>query len=129
MAEQMGHLTSLYETSDAGRQEVDERLSVLAGAVEQLVDRIQGENTADTTLQRLAAGQERLAQALESGVGQGGGSGDMDAEARMRLRSMDVQLLRILEDMASGRQEMLDDLRSDIHQLTRSVEALGGGRR
>lgn len=129
MAEQMNTLTTLYETSDAGRQEVDERLAVLAGSVEKLVTRIEGEDSADATLQRLAAGQERLATALESRVGQGGGSGDMDAEARMRLRSMDVQLLRILEDMASGRQEMLDDLRADIHQLTRSVEALGGGRR
>ena len=46
----------------------------------------------------------------------------------MRLRSMDVQLLRILEEMASGRQEMMDDLRSDIHNLTRAIEALGRGR-
>lgn len=130
MAEQMSALTTLYEESDLSRGVVDERLAGLASAVERLVQRIEGENAADATLQRLAAGQERLAEALETRVSQGGGGGgEMDAEARMRLRSMDVQLLRILEDMASGRQEMLDDLRADIHQLTRAVEALGGGRR
>jgi hypothetical protein len=125
----MNSLTSLYESSELSRGIVDERLSGLATAVERLVERIEGENTAETTLKRVAAGQERLAEALESRISQGGGGGgEFDAEARMRLRSLDVQLLRILEDMASGRQEMLDDLRSDIHQLTRAVEALGGRR-
>jgi hypothetical protein len=128
MAEQMDALTTLYETSDMSRNVVDERLAVLANSVEKLVERIEGENAADATLQRLAAGQEKLADAIQARVGEGGGGGEMDAEARMRLRSMDVQLLRILEDMASGRQEMLDDLRADIHQLTRAVEALGGRR-
>ncbi len=127
MAEQMSALATLYEESELSRGVVDERIGGLANAVEALVQRIEGENAADATLQRLAAGQERLAEALEARVSQGGG-GETDAETRMRLRSMDVQLLRILEDMASGRQEMLDDLRADIHQLTRAVEALGGRR-
>ncbi|MDU8943249.1 biopolymer transporter ExbB [Ovoidimarina sediminis] len=124
MAEQMDALTTLYESSDASRNLVDERLSNLAASVERLVERIEREDTAEATLARLAAGQERLAAALESGVG---GGGETDAEARMRLRSMDVQLLKILEELASGRQEMMDDLRADIHNLTRAVEALGRG--
>ena len=127
MAEQMDGLMTLYETSDASRHVVDERLGLLADSVEKLVTRIEREDTAEATLSRLATAQERLAAAIESGVGGGGGGGETDAEARMRLRSMDVQLLRILEEMASGRQEMLDDLRADIHNLTRAVEALGRG--
>ena len=128
MAEQMDGLSKLFEASEYSRGVVDDRIAGLADSVERLVHRIEGEDTAEGTLQRLAMGQERLAEVLENRVGSEGG-GEMDAEARMRLRSLDVQLLRILEDMASGRQEMLDDLRADIHQLTRSVEALGGGRR
>ena len=127
MAEQMDALSTLYEASDASRAVVDERLGMLATSVERLVERIESEDASEATLNRLAAGQERLAEALESRVGQGGGGGETDAEARMRLRSMDVQLLRILEEMASGRQEMLDDLRTDIRNLTRAVEALGRG--
>ena len=127
MAEQMDGLMTLYEASDASRGVVDERLGLLADSVEKLVARIEREDTAEATLSRLATAQERLAAAIESGTGHGGGGGETDAEARMRLRSMDVQLLRILEEMASGRQEMLDDLRADIHKLTRAVEALGRG--
>ncbi|MEM9344723.1 MAG: biopolymer transporter ExbB [Pseudomonadota bacterium] len=127
MAQQIDSLTSLYEQSDASRAVVDERLGNLADAVDRMVTRIEGEGQAEATLQRLAAGQERLAEALQAQAGSGGG-GEADAESRMRLRSMDVQLLRILEEMASGRQEMMDDLRSDIHNLTRAIEALGRGR-
>ncbi len=128
MAEQMDSLQKLYEGSEYSRGVVDDRIASLADSVERLVHRIDGEDNAAASMQRLAMGQERLAEALENRVGSEGG-GEMDAEARMRLRSLDVQLLRILEDMATGRQEMLDDLRADIHQLTKSVEALGGGRR
>ena len=47
-----------------------------------------------------------------------------DAESRMRLRSIDVQLLRILEEISAGRQESLADLRGDISALTASVRQL-----
>jgi hypothetical protein len=45
----------------------------------------------------------------------------IDAESRMRLRSIDVGLLRILEEMAAGRQEVVQDLRADMAELIRAV--------
>ena len=47
----------------------------------------------------------------------------LDAEARMRLRSIDVQLLRVLEEMAAGRQETVSDLRADIALLTQTIRS------
>jgi hypothetical protein len=38
---------------------------------------------------------------------------------------MDIQLLRILEEMSAGRQESIADLRSDLAQLTRAVRQIG----
>ena len=73
------------------------------------------------TLERIAEGQDRLVAALGSGEG----GGQADAESRMRLRSIDVQLLRILEEMSAGRQESLADLRSDIANLTAAIRQLG----
>lgn len=49
-----------------------------------------------------------------------------DSESRMRLRSIDGQLLKILEELAVGRQESVVELRADIRELTRAVRALGG---
>jgi hypothetical protein len=72
-------------------------------------------------LRRIAEGQEKLLEALQSGEGSGG----TDPESRMRLRSIDVQLLRILEEMSAGRQETLTDLKTDISQLTAAIRQLG----
>ena len=69
------------------------------------------------------ASREKLVAALLDG----GGGGGSDAESRMRLRSIDVQLLRILEEMAAGRQETLTDLKTDIGQLTNAIRQLGRG--
>ncbi|MEL6643225.1 MAG: biopolymer transporter ExbB [Pseudomonadota bacterium] len=129
MAQQMEGLKALYESSDASRHAIDERIGALVASVETLTRG--GEGGQDKALARIAAGQERMIQLLEAGAGQGTGvtsTAEPDTEARMRLRSMDVQLLRILEELTAGRQEMLGDLRSEINQLTRAVEALGRGR-
>lgn len=68
------------------------------------------------------ADRERAAEALRDA-----GGPHVDAESRMRLRSIDVQLLRILEEMAAGRQESLTDLRSDLAALTKAIRQLGRG--
>ena len=48
----------------------------------------------------------------------------------MRLRSIDVQLLRILEEMAAGRQESVAELRGELASLNRALRQsvrMGGG--
>jgi hypothetical protein len=122
MAEQMEAVQRVLEQAEVGRVSMDMRLSELAGAVTRLGDNLgqgHGQDAALTdALMRLAEGQERLAEALgthERGEG-------LDAESRMRLRSMDVQLLRILEEISAGRQDTMAELRTDLAALTRAVE-------
>jgi hypothetical protein len=62
-------------------------------------------------LQRIAAAQERVAHLLENRDTESGG---MDAETRARLRSIDTQVLRILEDLAAGRQDLVTEIRQDL---------------
>jgi hypothetical protein len=45
----------------------------------------------------------------------------------MRLRSIDVQLLRILEEISAGRQESIADLRADLTALTTAIRSLSRG--
>lgn len=75
-------------------------------------------------LLRMAEGQDRMLALMETQAEEGGGTGT-DAESRMRLRSIDVQLLRILEEMAAGRQESLAELRMDLAQLTKAIRQSG----
>jgi hypothetical protein len=122
MADQMEAVQHLLHQAEVGRIATDARLENLAHAVSGLRDTLgagggqQAELTA--ALLQLAEGQERLAQALSS---QERGEG-LDAESRMRLRSMDVQLLRILEEISAGRQDTMAELRTDLAALTRAIE-------
>lgn len=68
---------------------------------------------------RIAEGQDRMIALIDRDAGLGA-----DAEARMRLRSIDVQLLRILEEIAAGRQESIADLRADLGALTQAIRQL-----
>ncbi|MBV1866552.1 MAG: biopolymer transporter ExbB, partial [Marinosulfonomonas sp.] len=119
---QMDALQDLFVQSDVSRSIVDERLGTLAEAVDGLVRRMQpGADTA--VLERIALGQEQML-AVMAERGEESSGAHVDAESRMRLRSIDVQLLRILEEMAAGRQESLADLRSDLSTVNKSVRAL-----
>lgn len=71
--------------------------------------------------ERLIASQERVAEILASRDEEAGG---LDAETRARLRSIDTQVLRILEDLSAGRQDMVTEIRQDIAQLTEALRAV-----
>lgn len=115
----MMSLQSLFAQSDEGRAETDQKLHNLADTMARLAEKLDREDKSAEAMNRVAEGQERLVELL-SQQGAAGGDG-MDAESRMRLRSIDVQMLRILEEMAAGRQESLAELRKDIDVLVRSI--------
>ena len=125
MAEQMTGLRELFEASEASRAMMDDRVGRLTDAVEILVARVADDGETGAMLARIADTQARIAELLEQQGRHDGGISGTDAESRMRLRSMDVQLLRILEEMSAGRQETIADLRSDLAQLTRAVRQIG----
>lgn len=120
MAGQMEQLQLLYTQSDASRSMADARITELAEAVMRLTRHMEADNGQNAALARIADGQERLIEALSGAEG----GAHSDAESRMRLRSIDVQLLRILEEMSAGRQESMADLKSDIGALTTAIRQL-----
>ena len=119
MAEQMEAMQQMFVQSDVSRSMVDERLGELSGSIERMTHQMQHGDAENSALERVAAGQERLITHLET-LG-GGGEGGMDAESRMRLRSIDVQMLRILEEISAGRQESMAELRTDISALAQAL--------
>jgi hypothetical protein len=123
LGEQLEALHMMFAKSDNARSKLDVKIDRLADSIAQLVERGDGGETAGA-LMRVAEGQERLIKVL----GERGSDG-IDAESRMRLRSIDVQLLRILEEISAGRQETVADLRGEIASLTRVMRAVrpGGG--
>ena len=138
-------LQTLYAQAEAAREGSDDKIGELAQAMRKLakgldsgagqteaLDRLaEGQTVAldrlaegqTVALNRLAEGQERLIVAMTGAES----SAYADAESRMRLRSIDVQLLRILEEISAGRQESIADLRADLTALTTAIRALSRG--
>ena len=120
MADRMDQMQALFTEVSQGREAANDQLSQLAHAVGTLSDQLGRGAGADA---QVVESQNRLASALE-GMAEDG-TGNFDAESRMRLRSMDVQMLRILEEISAGRQESMGELRADIAQLTKAIRLMG----
>lgn len=130
VARQLESLQGLFVQADVSRNLAEERLGSLAEAVKDLSAKVQTSvqtqdllaqiaGTQTGLLTRIAVSQESYAPILAKSDEEGA-----DAESRMRLRSIDVQMLRILEEISAGRQESVADLRSDIAALTNAVRQL-----
>lgn len=119
LGEVMDTMHMMMGQNETDRTVTDERFASLAAALEQMAQNSTA-NANTALLERVAAGQEALIQKLDDN-----GMDGIDAESRMRLRSIDVQMLRILEEMTAGRQESIGDLRGDIVNLTNAIKGRG----
>jgi len=123
MTEQFDALNTTFIESDQSRAAVDEKLGALAASVERLSQKVSEDANINATLARIAEGQENLIAAINAVTARPMSDAEaMEAETRSRLRSIDVQLLRILEELTAGRQESTTELRRDLARLTRVIE-------
>lgn len=133
LAGQMEGLQALQAQAEAGRGLLDGRLGGLGQSLDRLATRLEAQSGDSAFLQRMAEGQDRLAEALArlaegqerltatlAAARPAEDTGE-DPESRMRLRSIDVQLLRILEEISAGREEALADLRADLAAMTAAI--------
>lgn len=125
MAGQIEVLQTIYVQAEETRAQGQDKIGELAVAVRRLSKTMEAESGQLAALNRIAAGQEKVLAALTTA--EGGAHGYTDAESRMRLRSIDVQLLRILEEISAGRQESIADLRADLTALTTAIRAISRG--
>jgi len=132
MSEQMDAMRSMFEQSDETRSMVDGKIGALADILSKLTFQLEQSAPSNSALERVAVGQEKLLEVL----GNMEKNDAVDAESRMRLRSIDVQMLHLMEDLAAGRQETIASIRADVHALTNAlvqataeIEASGKPRR
>ena len=122
MAERLDQMQSFYAEANERQASAEDRIGMLAGAISRLAERLDtGSETSS-----LIESQSRLAEAMEKFASEG--AGQFDAESRMRLRSMDVQMLRILEEISAGRQESMGEIRADLANLNNTLRQFGRSR-
>ncbi|MBM2576165.1 biopolymer transporter ExbB [Jannaschia sp. Os4] len=120
MNTQMESLEDMFQKAEAGRLAADARLATLADAITAMSQR-DDRASVSAALDRVAEGQGQIVEVLRGSAGADGG---LDAESRMRLRSIDVQLLKVFEEMSTARTAAVDDLRGDLTALTRAIRQL-----
>lgn len=120
VAMQIERLTELFANSEASRIAMEEQMNTLTHTLADLADKMGG----DRTLGMLAEVTQGQKEVLDRLAANGGDA--IDAESRMRLRSIDVQLLRILEELSAGRQETVADLRGELAAVVQALAAQKG---
>lgn len=124
-AMQIETLKDVTLRGEESRQHTDASLGQLATAVSAMADKTGGAAIDEEVFERIAASQAEMTRILRD---REESAGLLDSEARSRLRNIDVQLLRVLEEMSAGRQESIADIRGDLAQLAQSILALANTR-
>ena len=123
MAEQMENMQEMFSRSEAGRADVEQQIGRLTVAIERMAVQMGDQGGLADALERIAEGQDRMIGAFEQSRDVPHETSGTDAESRMRLRSIDVQMLRILEEISAGRQETMAELRQELSYLTKALSS------
>ncbi|MBC8269947.1 MAG: flagellar motor protein MotA [Rhodospirillaceae bacterium] len=68
-----------------------------------------------------------LARLAENSGSLGGSSGGLDEATRSHIRNLDVYMARLVEELGSGREDIISQIRSEIKLLARTIAATKDG--
>ena len=117
-------LESLQRTIDRGeesRVSANQSIAVLAENLSALTDQMRAEQA---LMEKLAEGQLELRPILTR-LAEVRPGGNFDESLQQHMRNIDVHLARLMEQLASGRSEMVQELRTEIRVLSRTIAAIG----
>jgi len=115
---QLSALQQLLLGAEQNRASLETRIDELIAAMAMTGTSADNADEQRAGIDRLAESQNRLAESLDKGA-----AGGIDAESRMRLRSIDVQMLRLLEEVTANRHESMSELKSEVSKLTKALKA------
>lgn len=120
---QIEALEKVLERDETKREALEARLASLTDTISRLAGAMGGGQDATlAALERIAQGVEARPAAAPGDTTEGDGLEDM--EIRARLRSIDRQMMRLVDEIAASRQDAVADLRADLHGLQRVMTAL-----
>jgi hypothetical protein len=128
-AENIEKLQYTMAQGEDNRRNANNHLVALTERLATLSDQMKAEQQ---LMIRLAEGQMEMRpvlQRLADQLGQAGalGGGGMDDASRAHLRNLDLYLARLVEEVATGRVQSTQEIRTEIKILTRTIAALGEG--
>ena len=125
--ESLENLQRTMTRGEANRLSADSSLMSLTEKLASLSDQMQA---GQALLIKLVESQVNMKPLLEKLINQPGQSeSGMDDATRGHIRNIDVHLVRLLEESITGRNQLVDDLRSEIKLLARTIAALDDSRK
>jgi len=124
-AESLENLQRTLARGEESRIAVDSHLIGVGDKIETLTDHMR---TQQALMRSLAETQVELKPILaQLASGSGAAAGGVDEGTRMHIRNLDVYLTRLTDEMKSGREEMVQQIRSELKLLARVVAASNTG--
>ncbi len=121
-------LGNLQRTLARGEEDRTTSTNAMMSLVEKLSTLTDHMHTEQTLMIRLAESQMEmkpiLARLADAGDTAGGG---MDETTRTHIRNLDVYMARLLEEMNAGREDIIQNVRSEIKLLARTIASLAEG--
>ena len=118
-------LENLQRTLDRGEESritANNNITALTENLGTLTDQMR---TEQSLMMKLAESQLEIRPILAKLADTAGRSNvGFDESVRSNIRSIDVHMSRLLEELASGRAEMVSELRSEIRVLSRTMAAI-----
>jgi hypothetical protein len=119
-ADGLENLQRIMARGEEGRIAANTNLQSLTERLSLLTDQMRAEQT---ILLRLAEQQNALRPVLQK-LAESGGTAATADEARGHLRNIEMQLVRLNEEVATGRGEAVHELRNEIRLIARTLAAL-----
>ena len=120
-AESLESLQRTLSRGEEGRIATNTHLLALTEKLEALSDQMRG---GQELMTKLAEGQAELRPILARLADGGRGGGVLDEATRAHIRNLDVYVARLIEEMITGREEVVRQVRSDIRLLARTMAAI-----
>lgn len=122
-AESLDRLNTVLDRNFANHRQIDEKISTLADRLLSMVDRIGAEQRQlGTLIESLADLKLVIQHQIETQK-----STAFDEASRTHLRNLDDAINRLVEETASGRSAIANDVRAEIRLLARTIAAARSG--
>ncbi|MEH6401794.1 MAG: hypothetical protein V7750_00380 [Sneathiella sp.] len=119
-AESLNSLQRTLTRNEDRRHSSESAMNSVSEKLAALTDQMRSEQD---LMVKLVEGQLELKPVLQK-LAQLHDTGGLDQASRNHLRNLDVYVARMLEDLADGRNQITQEIRSDIKLLTRTIAAI-----
>jgi len=124
-AESLENLQRTLARGEESRITVDSHLHAVGDKVETLTDHMRTQQALMRSLAETQVELKPILAQLAGGTTTGGGG--MDEGTRMHIRNLDVHVTRLTEEMKNGREDAVQQIRSELKLLARVIAASNTG--